>query len=356
MSENITMSDVAKVSEDQLPSIISTQFTKLTELEDNVKNAVTLAVQAQKKAEDAKVSAGLFKKKAAIEALQEAADGSANALITIADAQKLSFEYQTKLSEITKYLFGLGVSNIAMNRSVVRELELRLKGASEEEISDLAQQELRNVILQLKSQEDMMKKQEFLTGKVKEQNRKIQTIEATDKEQDEKIEENADKISEHERTLSSQREKDAEHDRKFKEKDIQDEQQDEKISENTVKISEHGRILSSQQEKDAEHDKMLNEQQHRDEVIEKKADENSRKIQEIHNDICLLEEKINSQISDVKNNISTVKTELNNSIDELKERISAVENTISKKGWKIAIAGVAIASLLLNVLQLAGVI
>lgn len=56
-------------------------------------------------------------------------------------------------------MFGLGVSNIAVNRTIVRELELRLEHASEEEIDDMARQELLNVVHDLKAQEDITKKQ-----------------------------------------------------------------------------------------------------------------------------------------------------------------------------------------------------
>ena len=63
MSKNITMLDVTKVNENQLPTIISTQFDRLTELENNVQKAVNMAATAKEKAEEAKVSAGLFKKR-----------------------------------------------------------------------------------------------------------------------------------------------------------------------------------------------------------------------------------------------------------------------------------------------------
>lgn len=250
VEENITILDVTKVNESQLPAIISTQFNKLTELEDNVQKAINMAATAKEQAEDAKKSAGLFKKKTAIEALQVAANGSADALITMAEAQKLSFEYQTKLTEITKYLFGLGVSNIAMNRSVVRELELRLKGASEEDISDLAQQELKNVILQLKAQEDVMQKQAFLTGKVKEQagqlkeiDKQLDDIEETDEKQDELIEQGI--------------EKDKAQDKVLAEMAVADEQQDELIEQNRNKNKEQDKILTEMAFADEEQDELI---------------------------------------------------------------------------------------------------
>ena len=62
------------------------------------------------------------------------------------------------MAKSVRYLFGLGVMNIASHRSIVRQLELQLRNASEEELSELARREIENVILQLRAQEDMQKK------------------------------------------------------------------------------------------------------------------------------------------------------------------------------------------------------
>ena len=148
-----------EVSASQVPSIIQEQFDGLTALKQNVSEATKKADAAKKSAKSAKEkSAELFHKKEAIESLQEATVDLAEAQISAAQAQEVSFEYQQKIAEITKYLFALGVSNIAMNRSVVRELELKLKGASEEELDEFARQEIIAVVKQLKAQEDIMKK------------------------------------------------------------------------------------------------------------------------------------------------------------------------------------------------------
>lgn len=129
--------------EESLPTILQGQITKLDELNQHIKKAITAADKAKSSADRAKQqSAGWFQKKAAIEELQSAGVDLAEAMQSNAEAQKVSFEFQTKLAEITKYLFGLGVSNITANRVVVRELELKLKGASEEQLSELAHQEL----------------------------------------------------------------------------------------------------------------------------------------------------------------------------------------------------------------------
>ena len=80
---------------------------------------------------------------------------------------KKTFEYQKRLTNISYGLFRLGATNIAYNRSLVREIELRLKGASEKEISELARNELVRVVTQLKEQEDLQKKLARLKEEVK---------------------------------------------------------------------------------------------------------------------------------------------------------------------------------------------
>lgn len=166
--DDILKSGINSFDEKNLPDIIAGQVKKLNELDQSVRNAMAAADKAKDAARTAKnKSAGLFQKKEAIEVLQSSGVVLAEAVQSSAEAQKLSFEFQTKLAEITKYLFGLGVSNIASNRFVVRELEMKLKGASKEELSELAKQELFTVVKQLKEQEDMMLKQANLSNHVK---------------------------------------------------------------------------------------------------------------------------------------------------------------------------------------------
>lgn len=156
------------LKDEDLPAIITDQITKLNLLDKSVQQAKIAAANAKDSAETARSkSTGWFRKKAAIEELQSAGIDLAEAVQYGAEAQELSFEFQTKLAEITKYLFGLGASNIASNRSIVRQLELKLNGASKHELTELAKQELQGVIKQLKDQEDILKKQDFLSKYVK---------------------------------------------------------------------------------------------------------------------------------------------------------------------------------------------
>ena len=378
MKDKLEVLDLKAVSESQLPSIISTQFDNLAELENNIQKAVELAENAREMAEDAQVSAGLGKKKYAIELLQDATQGLAEAQISATDAQKLLFEYQTKLTEITKFLFGLGVSNLAMNRSVVRELELKLKGASEEDISALAKQELRNVILQLKAQEDMMKKQELLTGKVKEQAGQIKNIgkqleikDEVDDEQNEKIAENAKNLTRHDEVLSAHQQKDEEHDKKFRAKDILDENQDKKILENAEKI----KMIEEDMDEfsrsfEVEIAKIKSDINDTDRAVSAKVDTLSERIgaqaYATEEQISIIKEffgenlkeassDLHKDIEELKSEISSRNTEIDCRLEELSKRIGDLETVTSKKAWKIIVSVVAVGSLLLNILQILGV-
>lgn len=153
------------ISIEQLPTIIGNTFKHISEVDRKISNAVSRAEEAKKIADEAsQKNAGWSffgsDKKEAIEALQSAAISQANALSDSVDANKELFNNQKKMSEAIRYLFGLGVANMAANRTVVRELELKLKNASQEELSELARQEITNVILQLRAQEDMQYKLE----------------------------------------------------------------------------------------------------------------------------------------------------------------------------------------------------
>lgn len=172
MEEKITVLDsggqLAQLSMNELPDIISGQTQQMDDYSKKIEAAFAKANSAKAVANDARNrSAGLGKKKVAIEALQLAEFELAEAVVSEAEAQQVALECIVKLGENSRFLFGLGVSNLALNRTVVRELELKLGGASALKLTDLAKQETLNVIRQLKAQEDILMKQEELDKKIK---------------------------------------------------------------------------------------------------------------------------------------------------------------------------------------------
>jgi flagellar capping protein FliD len=190
MTETTAMHNKVSEPQDSLPSfdksmlpeVIQSQIDKLNELDKCIKSALSAAKDAEDRAKKAgdKSAGGRFyqdKKKEAIEELQAAGIELAKAVQSGASAQEMAFEFQKRLVEVTKYLFSLGVSNVAVNRAVVRELEARLRDASEEELSVLAHQEILAVVMQLKEQEDLLNKQEELR---KRQERMAEGLKAHD--------------------------------------------------------------------------------------------------------------------------------------------------------------------------------
>ena len=380
------------VKQADLPVVIAEQYDKLKELEDNVERAYTLAQSASDSADNAYYkSAGFGHKKAAIESLQDAVKDLGSAQISAAEAQKISFEYQTKLAEITKYLFGLGASSIAMNRSVVRELELKLKGASAEEISDLAKQELVNVVTQLKAQEDIMLKQDKIMKEVKANHEGISQINAditkinseTDKHET-AISDNADRIEQNKKELTAQHLKDEEHDRALEEHNkeltaqhLKDEEHDRALEEHNKELTaqhlkdeehdraleEHNKELTAQHLKDEEHDKALEEHSKELATQHLKEEELEKRLADLLNIFSKFEQDTNEQnranegyLNEIRKQLSDISIADENGRKELSERADSLQNTLNKKGFKISVSAVAILSLILNLLQIFGVI
>ncbi|MCR4813940.1 MAG: hypothetical protein K5879_03845 [Lachnospiraceae bacterium] len=194
-NQDVLQIRVENVDEKQVPSLIQEQFSVMGELRKEIERASNNAFDA-KEAVINEVGPKAMSKKEAIENLQTATLSLADAQVDAMNAQKLSFEYQQKLADITKFLFRLGLTNIAMNRVVVEELEYKLRNASQEELDDLARAEIENLLKRLKMQQDIDQKQTELAKILKEQS------ELNDSQAKE---------------LNAQAEKDEEHDRRIDE-------------------------------------------------------------------------------------------------------------------------------------------
>ena len=96
--------------------------------------------------------------KAKVEKSQEVIGEIIDAVDNNANATKALFNAQVDMAIFSKKLYGIGLMSIVANRMVVREVKLRLKNASEKELSDLARQELESVIYELQKQENIEKK------------------------------------------------------------------------------------------------------------------------------------------------------------------------------------------------------
>ena len=155
------------------------------EYQDTLKLVKESEERAQKPKEAANkasnLSAGFGKKRKAIEAIQNSQKENSLAIEANSQAIYKIAELQQRLCDAIKALLSLNVRNLAASRSVYRQLELKLKVASEQELSDLAKEEIQKVMTELKNQQDMMLRQEKMSEEINKQNIKIQ-------QQDEEIE------------------------------------------------------------------------------------------------------------------------------------------------------------------------
>ncbi len=291
------MLEVHNFSEEDVLSVVDRQFNDIVKLEKEVSDALKKAEEAKKSADEiSSEKVRLFRKhKDNIEHLQDAVSGIGDALVSSAEASKMLFEYMTRLTKATSYLFRIGIENIAATECVFRQLEAKLKGSAPEELSAMAKQELLSVIMRLKQHQSMMAKQEKLSSSVRE-------IKANDKRQDEAI----NKIEEI------------------------DKQQERKIGENAERIGENSDRITV-------HQKELENQKIRDEELEQQLAKNAQ-------DDLEQDEKLNF--------LSKQLDDANKKITELEEKLTALK--INK--WKIILCvGVSI-SLLLDLLQLLGIL
>lgn len=246
--------------EEDFSSVVKNKLVEIDKLDKLIISCKEKADKSKNSANEAKEkSAKLFHHKAAIEYLQNAVIDISDSQVSQAEAQQLSFEFQKKLAEISQFLFELGVSNLAANRTVVRELELKLKGASEEELNDLAYKELMNVIKQLKAQEDIMNKQAELTKKVNKNQKNIKKQESINYEQEIKISNQAEKDLEHDKLIAENTYKNLQQDYKLDKQTKKNLEHDRQIAQNIKKNIQQDFEICRQAKKDSEHDDRIND-------------------------------------------------------------------------------------------------
>lgn len=353
--------DLYDISNRNLPRLIEEQINKLKELDKSINEAMMAAEKATESARSADaMSAGWGKKKAAIEELQSSVVDLADAIQAGVGAQQLSFEYHTKITEITKYLFSLGVSNIATNRFVVRELEMRLKGASQEELSLLARQELMMVVKQLKDQEDILKKQDDFSKAVKalnEENKKL----------DEEIRAQAELFNQYEKQLKMFAEADKkldvrlqaleeaykQHERQLKIQAEADKKLNERLKVQEEMYEQHEKQLKIYAEADKRLEEKLHEQLETDRLHDEQIRLNSDSIAKIDETILSLQEKNNKlmkQLNDNEKVLELQKRMINEHCDEL-DNLQALLHTKANGRLSFITLGIAAAAFVISVLH-----
>ena len=140
----------------ELPEVIGAIFKELQSLKGQVRRAGRYAEAAKSTADNAqrtRRSWFIFHNHGdAIRRLQGAVSTLADAQVTTAQAQRVSFDYQERVGELTKYLFALGAADEESCQTVLHELEEKLYGPDGKDLSALVRRDLLGVVHQLQNQ------------------------------------------------------------------------------------------------------------------------------------------------------------------------------------------------------------
>lgn len=197
MEKNISeevIENYLNISEEELPNVISDQFQKIIEIDKAIKAATENCEIAKSKAEKM-ICSKFGNDKKAINSTQDVVKSIADAQISLGIAQKVLFENQQKMADGMRYLLIIGASSIAINKAVVTSIKLKLKQASQEELSEATRKELIRVIKLLREQEDAFSKQDRMSEKIDFIDKEIESIHLIDEQQNEKDEEHDKSIA-----------------------------------------------------------------------------------------------------------------------------------------------------------------
>lgn len=387
---------------EDLPIVLKEQIEELEQLGIRIQKTKDLAELAKDRANAANVKIGLFQSssKDAIIKLQNTCNDLAEGLLGAAEAQEFSFTNQKKITLITRFLFLLGTSNLAMNRAVTKELEMKLKSVAEDSGNELAKEELKNVILQLKEQEDFMVKQERLSSLIKENTEKLEMIDGKiiqinelDNVQEEKIKENNASISHGIELLEKQKKEHVKYEQKIINLKNQFDNHSNAIKKQNEKMNEYDSKLKKQEVETNKIQKLIKEQlkeylnkyntleynynaviktikEDIVDVMELSKKENEvldTKLLLLSQDLSAKEEGIlyeinatqlitNSSIEELKEEISKNKNEVDTKLTLLKEKIDQIDNITNHFIWNICVATISGIPFIVMLLHLLGII
>lgn len=275
----------------KIPGLVDEQIKKLKALDEKVQDVLANAKDAKDSADRArscKKSGVLGIARAdALETISDAvkALGDANE----SNAQGLSevFGFMQSLAEISKGLFGLASMSMVAHNTVVQQLELKMRGASGEELSELAQNELERTISILKNQGNVLVEQDKQKKRLEAMQLRLNALSNEGEQHDVRLDAGEKKDAEHDDRLNAGEQKDAEHDRRLDEGEQHDAQQDEliaenkehdarqdqQIAENMEQDARQDQQLAQHAEKDAEHDRLIAELREENQVLRANMDD-----------------------------------------------------------------------------------
>ena len=170
--------DILNMPESEVPAVINEKFDQLAEIKNEIQDLQSSSIEIKNNAVIAKnKKVGIFNKKNVIKDLQTLTVDISSNQVANAEITNKILMYQQKIAETMKFLLGLGVTNLATNRAVVKQLKDRLESAQDGSIDEYEEKEILSVLRQLKAQEDMLEKQKRIGEKINELKAKTCKIE-----------------------------------------------------------------------------------------------------------------------------------------------------------------------------------
>ncbi len=176
------------ISGAELSALIDDKVDTIDELEKQVLYLKKKAQEAQsfaKQASSQKI--GLFGTKKALKAQQQVSIKYGEITEAQQELNELLVRNQRKIALITKELSKLGTMSLAMNRATVKRLEDILLGKTPKELSSAAAEELKNVIRELKEQEDFMLRQQKAETTAKEASKAAREVGNAQRKTDQRV-------------------------------------------------------------------------------------------------------------------------------------------------------------------------
>lgn len=298
----------------KIPGLVDEQIKKLKALDEKVQDVLANAKDAKDSADWARSckKSGILgiARADALETISDAvkALGDANE----SNAQGLSevFGFMQSLAEVSKGLFGLASMSMVAHNTVVQQLELKMRGASGEELSELAQNELERTISILKNQGNVLAEQDKQKKRLEAMQLRLNALSNEGEQHDVRLDAGEKKDAEHDDRLNAGEQKDAEHDRRLDEGEQHDAQQDELIAENKEHDARQDQQIAENMEQDARQDQQLAQHAEKDAEHDRLIAELREENQALRADIdelrSLVKEKAGKELSNASIAISII--------------------------------------------------
>lgn len=302
------------VDASKIPALVNEQVKKLKALDEKVQDVLANAKDAKDSADRARSckKSGVFgiARADALETISDAVKALGDANENNAQGLSEVFGFMQSLAEISKGLFGLASMSMVAHNTVVQQLELKMRGASGEELSELAQNELERTISILKNQGNVLAEQDKQKKRLEAMQLRLNALSNEGEQHDVRLDAGEKKDAEHDDRLNAGEQKDAEHDRRLDEGEQHDAQQDELIAENKEHDARQDQQIAENMEQDARQDQQLAQHAEKDAEHDRLIAELREENQALRADIdelrSLVKEKAGKELSNASIAISII--------------------------------------------------